>query len=351
MADKHDRAIVLEVPVDLVSGEQAMGIIGNWAGQPEITGAKHPVLKNSKHRVLGPPRHIVTAYSEFFVRAHRDPGFKAILQSADLVLPDGVGPLASIDYQKRKRPGLANSKLQGLALKKLKTLTAALQTGRATLTGRVGTPVTGVWLTRQILKLSPQKHWRVYLLGGFGDTSQRLAVISTLRAEREEEKSFWPERSRRRGYDQDSFTKQAFGFPPTSTSPRHQTESDDRQLRSVKNLIHASPGVQNLASATPADHQKTIAEINKFQPDILLVAYGPVQQEKWISKYKSMIKAKIIIGVGGSFDELTGRASPAPQWMQSHGLKWLWRLITQPKRIKRMWNAVIVFPYLVWRSQ
>lgn len=50
------------------------------------------------------------------------------------------------------------------------------------------------------------------------------------------------------------------------------------------------------------------------------------------------------MGVGGSFDYLTGKQRRAPRWMQVIGLEWLWRLILQPRRFRRIWNAVIVFP-------
>lgn len=50
------------------------------------------------------------------------------------------------------------------------------------------------------------------------------------------------------------------------------------------------------------------------------------------------------MGVGGSFDYLTGKLRRAPRWMRTIGLEWLWRLILQPRRFRRIWNAVIVFP-------
>ena len=52
----------------------------------------------------------------------------------------------------------------------------------------------------------------------------------------------------------------------------------------------------------------------------------------------------IAVGVGGSFDYLTGKLKRAPKWMQFFGVEWFWRLMLQPKRIKRIWNAVVVFP-------
>lgn len=77
--------------------------------------------------------------------------------------------------------------------------------------------------------------------------------------------------------------------------------------------------------------------------DILLCNFGAPDQEKFIKSLKSD-KMKLAMGVGGSFDFLTGKLKRAPKWMRKIGLEWLFRLIQQPKRIKRIWNAVIVFP-------
>ncbi|MDP2837735.1 MAG: WecB/TagA/CpsF family glycosyltransferase, partial [Candidatus Moranbacteria bacterium] len=57
---------------------------------------------------------------------------------------------------------------------------------------------------------------------------------------------------------------------------------------------------------------------------------------------------RLVMGVGGSFDHLTGRQQRAPNFLRIIGLEWLWRFVLQPWRIKRIWNAVIVFPLLVF---
>jgi len=50
------------------------------------------------------------------------------------------------------------------------------------------------------------------------------------------------------------------------------------------------------------------------------------------------------MGVGGAFDFIAGIRKRAPAWMQKLGLEWLFRLLQQPSRIRRIWNATIVFP-------
>ncbi len=93
-------------------------------------------------------------------------------------------------------------------------------------------------------------------------------------------------------------------------------------------------------------------QINKFKPDILMIAFGAPTQEFWIEKFASKIpNLKIAIGVGGTFDFWTGKVKRAPKFLRKIGLEWFWRLLCEPKRIKRIFKAVIVFPYLVVRKR
>ena len=77
--------------------------------------------------------------------------------------------------------------------------------------------------------------------------------------------------------------------------------------------------------------------------DILFCNFGAPFQEKFLNSLKSD-KIRLAMGVGGSFDYITGKIKRAPKFLRNVGFEWLWRLIQQPKRWKRIWNAVIVFP-------
>lgn len=92
-------------------------------------------------------------------------------------------------------------------------------------------------------------------------------------------------------------------------------------------------------------------QILDANPDILLVAYGHPAQDLWIARNQSLLNVRLAIGVGGTFDEITGLVPQAPAWMHAIGLKWLWRLIKQPWRYKRIATAVISFPLAVLRSR
>ena len=109
-------------------------------------------------------------------------------------------------------------------------------------------------------------------------------------------------------------------------------------------VIGAEHGYQNL--------DKIIEKINKVKPNILLVALGSPKQEKWIYKnLKKIPSVKVIIGVGGAFNFISGRIKRAPRFFQKVGLEWLWRLILQPWRIKRIYNGVIKFSWLVLKCK
>lgn len=103
-------------------------------------------------------------------------------------------------------------------------------------------------------------------------------------------------------------------------------------------------------SGTPLakDEEKIIELINKSEAEILLVAYGAPAQEKWIARNLSkMPKVKLAGGIGGTFDFIAGSKKRAPKWMQNAGLEWLYRLILEPSRWKRIYNATIKFPLKV----
>lgn len=96
------------------------------------------------------------------------------------------------------------------------------------------------------------------------------------------------------------------------------------------------------------DQKDALDKAKTFLPNIILAGLGSPEQDFWINKnIKKMPSVKIAVGVGGTFDFLSGKIKRAPKIMRSFGLEWLWRLSMQPTRIKRIVSATIVFPYLV----
>lgn len=95
----------------------------------------------------------------------------------------------------------------------------------------------------------------------------------------------------------------------------------------------------------------TLYLVKRSKPDILFVAFGAPKQDKFISDLKKITSIPLSMGVGGTFDYIAGTAHYAPKWMRQIGLEWLFRLITQPRRINRIITATIRFPWAVWRNK
>ena len=87
-------------------------------------------------------------------------------------------------------------------------------------------------------------------------------------------------------------------------------------------------------------------EIRRLDPDILCVALGNPKQEQFIDAHRSRLKSPVMIGVGGTFDMLTGGKERAPNWVQRIGLEWVVRLAQEPRRLagRYLRDARIFFP-------
>lgn len=100
-------------------------------------------------------------------------------------------------------------------------------------------------------------------------------------------------------------------------------------------------GIRNGYFQNEAETQSTLSEIIRVQPDIVFVAMGALIQENWIERImkKAKLESTVIplcMGVGGSFDAVTGNVSRPPAWMLRLHLEWLFRLLQQPFRAPRM---------------
>ena len=105
-------------------------------------------------------------------------------------------------------------------------------------------------------------------------------------------------------------------------------------------LVRHHPGLQVVGayagSPAPADEEMIIAMVQRARPDILFVAFGAPAQDLWIARTLTRLGVPVAIGVGGAFDYLAGRVPRAPQPLQRAGLEWLYRLVIQPWRWRRM---------------
>jgi len=91
------------------------------------------------------------------------------------------------------------------------------------------------------------------------------------------------------------------------------------------------------------DKDSVFEEIKALSPDICLVALGIPAQELLIYKHLDAFSKGIFVGVGGSFDVLSGSKQRAPQFFINHNIEWLYRILKEPSRIKRFYDGNIKF--------
>jgi N-acetylglucosaminyldiphosphoundecaprenol N-acetyl-beta-D-mannosaminyltransferase len=115
----------------------------------------------------------------------------------------------------------------------------------------------------------------------------------------------------------------------------------------------------NLLVYTSADHtfdlrgpSDILEDINEKRAEILLVAYGAPAQTLWIEKNRSRLShVHIAIGVGGAFAILSEEKPRAPRLLRQLNLEWSWRLLLEPSRLPRIWQAVVAFPRLIHQQK
>ncbi|MBI3453072.1 MAG: WecB/TagA/CpsF family glycosyltransferase [Rhodospirillales bacterium] len=95
---------------------------------------------------------------------------------------------------------------------------------------------------------------------------------------------------------------------------------------------------------SPSEDAEIVQQIKAARPDIVWVGLSTPKQERWMAAHLGRIAAPAMIGVGAAFDFHSGLKVQAPRWMQRNGLEWLFRLVTEPRRLwKRYLKVVPVF--------
>ena len=118
----------------------------------------------------------------------------------------------------------------------------------------------------------------------------------------------------------------------------------------VKKLKETFPQLEIAGFSEDLASCYNLIEISK--PNIVFVALGAPKQETWIiENIEKLPTVNIAMGIGGAFDMISGKVKRAPKFVRKIHLEWLWRLMQEPKRIKRIFNAVIVFPVCVLKER
>ena len=99
---------------------------------------------------------------------------------------------------------------------------------------------------------------------------------------------------------------------------------------------------------TEDEDRKITEKINQASPDVLWIGLGCPKQQLWMYEHKNKLKVPVMVGVGAAFDFLAGTKSQSPRWIRDNGFEWLFRLITEPKRLWRRYliNGSLFIYYL-----
>ncbi len=245
---------------------------------------------------------VTTPNPEIITLATRDSKLLACLNASNLAIPDAIGVIAAMKYNSLPKPtGLLRlpvSVAQGLMVG------AGIIFARSWLESESEVVPGRVMMEELVAYAASFGQARIFLLGGKSGSATLAAKVLSQRYGVKEIKSD--------------------AGPWLDMEGRPATRTDERL------------------------EQDVIDAINEYQPQLLFVALGAPKQEKWIKRNLPHLKVGIVMTVGGAFDSVAGIVPEPPRAWQMAGFEWLWRLITQPWRIGRIFNAVVVFPLKVF---
>jgi len=296
---------ILGVKIDFLSKREVLEKVDGLLA----AGRENSFAKSSRKVNL-----LCTTNPEFIMSAQKDPEFKELINKSFLSVPDGVGVLYADYYLKNLQKGnLIVDFFRGLFF----GLRVPFSGENSEIKRNLGERVSGVGLVYDLCALAERKNYSVFLLGGWPT-------------------DFFGHFVKDPGYD----LAQEAGV-------------ELKKLYPGLNLVGATSGF----SCAEKDDTKTVEFIQDAlrsrsldKLDVLIVCYGQKNQEKWIVRNGTQIPVTLGIGAGGSFDYISGTKVWAPEWIRKIYLEWLFRLATQPWRIKRIFSAFPIFPLKVFLS-
>ncbi len=117
--------------------------------------------------------------------------------------------------------------------------------------------------------------------------------------------------------------------------------------RHFPHLIIAGMYGPPFRALTQEEERQEIDMINQSGAAVVFVGLGCPKQETWMAAHRAQVRA-VLIGVGAAFDYHAGTIKRAPPWMQQHGLEWLYRLATEPRRLLKRYlvtNTLFIFGF------
>ncbi len=256
---------------------------------PLFGGDKSRVLNLIESNLrLGKKKYwIATVNPEFVMAAEKDREFKQMLKvKTSLNVIDGIGLVWANELNTRDK--ISEIKW----LRKIERFLIGFWLGGKVLRGKYKHQIaSGADLILDLAKMAKKMNKKIFLLGGWED---RAAITG-------------------------QYLKQEFGLRESQ--------------------------IMTCAGEPTISNEKVIEKINRFKPEILLVAYGMKRQEIWIGKNLEKMEVGMVMGVGRSFDYYSGSLKRAPKVCRRMGMEWLYSLVKEPQRLKRQ----VVLPKFVWR--
>lgn len=123
----------------------------------------------------------------------------------------------------------------------------------------------------------------------------------------------------------------------------------------IKNIRESYPNITiagGIDGYTSLTEEQVVDQINQSKPDFLFVALGFPRQELWLKRNIPRLQVSVFQDVGGSFDVISGYVNRAPQIFLDYHLEWLYRSLSNPQRIGRIFQLpVFVCKSLWWKTK
>lgn len=131
--------------------------------------------------------------------------------------------------------------------------------------------------------------------------------------------------------------------------------TDDATLEMTKGILEQNyQGIQIVGTYAPPygtveswPNDDILKRIKQTTPDLLLVAVGCPKQEYWISRFYRESGVPLSIGIGASLDFICGSQTRAPAWIQKIGMEWMWRMLSDPKRLAKRYAKDLYYLILL----
>jgi N-acetylglucosaminyldiphosphoundecaprenol N-acetyl-beta-D-mannosaminyltransferase len=282
-----------------VKGKNGLGpnsIKGAKVGEiltiPLFGGNKGRVLEivNSWNREKKPKlRLIATINPEHVMAGLKDRKYGELLGRTDLNVADGIGLVWGREVVKKSNLKIKNlSKLgKNILIKLVLRLWIGFWVGVRVLKKEMkGELIPGCDLMVDLIELAAKNNKKVMFLGGWGDRAQRAA-----------------------------------------SNLKFKIENSKLKIEIVG--FEGEPKYSEI---------EVLNKVREYKPEMLFVAYGMKRQEEWIWRNREALEkagVRLAMGVGRSFDYLSGDLKRAPEGWQKTGFEWLYSLLKEPKRWRR----------------